>query len=124
LQGQNAAETNDEPSIPNTSIGKLLIAFLEAVNSQDQMRIDSFVASTFGKDAPNKGPQPGERRLHKIADTTMRRTGCSTGLLHSTGIPDNSRIVLTSPVLPRGIRHFLKIVYRSPAQKKLGLGIV
>src|ERR1035438_7288191 len=50
--------------------------------------------------------------------------GSSTGLLHSTGIPDNSRIVLTSPVLPRGIRHFLQIVYWPPAQQKLGLRIV
>jgi len=49
LKGQNAAKTNDEPSIPQTPIGKLLIAFLDAVNSQDQMRIDAFVASSFSK---------------------------------------------------------------------------
>jgi len=55
---QNTVKATDEPSIPQTPIGKLLNAFIDAVNSGDAMRIDSFVAGSFAKNRVVKDAWP------------------------------------------------------------------
>ena len=46
---QDAEKATDKPIIPQTPIGKLLTAVIDAVNSGDASRIHSFVADSVVK---------------------------------------------------------------------------